>query len=191
MFINVNISYFDMWQLDIVDEQDNIMGKEDFEKVHSEGLRHKSVQIFVIEYEDYRDTVSKLLVAERSGRQKTSALKLHSSAGGHVKIGQTYLEAALEELREELFHDRTDLPRGIVLNEFGRYKNDTRPTNKENTCLFVVRYSGPFSPDPAEISRVFWQDSKEVKKKMKSEPEKYTKSFRNVMSEYMYVLHRE
>ena len=26
------------------------------------------------------------------------------------------------------------------------YKNDTRPTNKENSVLFVTNFSGPFSP---------------------------------------------
>lgn len=177
-----------MGLLDIVDEEDNIIGKEDFTKVHSKSLRHRSVQVFVFQYSDYRNK-SKLLVAQRSSNQETSALKFHPSAGGHVKLGQSYLKAAIEEVKEELFHDKDELPRGFVFHEVDRYKNDTRPTNKENTRLFITDYSGPFSPDPKEIERVFWQDPDEIWNDMKTNPEKYTKSFRNAMTEYMFGIY--
>ncbi len=185
-----------MGLLDIVDEQDNIIGKEDFIKVHSEGLRHRSVQIFVFEYPDYRSK-SKLLVAERSGKQETSSLKLHPSAGGHVRAGQTYLEAAIEELREELFYDMKELPHGFTFNKVGElfeshtpfYKNDTRQTNKENTILFLTEYSGPFLPNPNEINKVFWQNPDDIWKDMKSNQNKYTQSFRNALLKYMFMIH--
>ena len=174
--------------VDIVNESDEIVGQADFEEIHSKGLRHRSVQLFVFQYPDYRDK-SKLLVAQRSGNQETSALKLHPSVGGHVMAGQSYGEAVIAELREELFHDKSELPRGFVFHEIAKYKNDTRTKNKENTRLFITEYSGPFSPDPKEIERVFWQDPNEVWEDMKSNPEKYTNSFKNAMREYMFSLH--
>ncbi|MDD5194022.1 MAG: NUDIX domain-containing protein [Candidatus Nanoarchaeia archaeon] len=187
-----------MGLLDIVDEQDNVISKEDFTKVHSEGLRHRSVQVFVFEYPDYRYP-SRLLIAQRSAKQETSSLKLHPSAGGHVRSGQSYEEAAIEEAREELFYDKNELPRGFIFHKVGElfeahmpfYKNDTRPTNKENSVLFLTEYSGPFSPDPKEIEKVFWQDPEEVFNDMKSNPDKYTQSFKNAMTHYMFSIHSD
>jgi isopentenyldiphosphate isomerase len=172
--------------LDIVDDNDNTIGQEDFITVHEQGLRHRSVQLLVFEYPDYRRARSRLLVAERSREQETSPLKLHVPAGGHVRVGETYLDAALRQYREELFHDREDLPDGVIVYEVERYKNDSRSTNKENTCLFMTRHSGPFSPDPAEISRVYWQEPETVYKDMKQTPQNYTSTFVNALKHYLW-----
>ena len=126
-----------MAELDIVDEEDKIVGKAPFEEVHSKGLRHRSVQVFVFKTNSLDD----LLIAERSPKQEVSKLKLHPSAAGHVKLGQRYLEAALDELKEELFFDVKKLPNGISANNvlcIAKYQNNSRPTNKENTCLLYL-----------------------------------------------------
>lgn len=167
-----------MADLDIVDDNDNVIGKEDFIKVHSQGLRHRSVQILLFK----EPSLETLLVAQRSSQQETSKLKLHPSVGGHVKLGQSYLEAAREELREELFYGLSELPTGIELVEVSRYKNDSRETNQENTCLFYTVYSGVLIPDPAEIKVIQWQNIYEVKEFMAKNPKNYTKTFLNAMN---------
>lgn len=169
-----------MADLDIVDENDNVIGREPYEKVHSEGLRHRSVQIFVFQEPEWET----LLVTQRAGKQEVSALKLQHSAAGHVKLGQSYLETALAELKEELFYDMTELPSGITLVEICRYKNDTRKTNRENTRLFSTNYSRQFSLDPQEVERVFWQSRHEIWEDMDSNSDKYTTSFRNAMQNF-------
>ena len=176
-----------MGLLDVVDEDDNVIGREDYDKIHSEGLRHRTVQIFVFQYPDY-NVRNKLLVAQRSKKQKSNPLKFHHSAGGHVRLGQTYKEAAIEEVREELFHDRKRLPEGFVFKEIAQYKNEPRPTDKEHTKLFVTSYPGPFSPCPDEIERVFWQDLDELRIDMSKSPEEFTPTFRNALSVYVTKL---
>jgi isopentenyldiphosphate isomerase len=174
--------------LDIVDDNDNVIGTEDFLRVHSEGLRHRSVHILV--FERASDKIirypGRLLVAKRGSSMETSPSKLHTSAAGHVKSGQTYLEAAQEEAREELFYNQPALPRTFDLHEISRYKNDTRPTNKENTALFLGYHHGDFSPDPHEIEEVFWQDPEITIKDMELNPDKYTQSFRTALLRYMF-----
>jgi len=177
-----------MGLLDVVDERDDIIGKKDFIEVHSKGLRHRSVQVFVFQYPDYRDQ-SELLVAQRSSSQETSPLKLHPSAGGHVREGQSYEEAAIEQVRGELFCGQNELPRGFLFDEVEQYRNDTRPTNLENTRLFMTHYSGPFSLDPKEIKTVFWKNPDELWEDLGKNPGKYTSSFVNAMTEYMFALH--
>jgi isopentenyldiphosphate isomerase len=169
-----------MEELDIVDEYDQIIGKASYEEIHSKGLRHRSVQIFVFDKFDLKN----LLVSQRSQKQEVSKLKFHPSAAGHLKLGQSYLEAALDELKEELFYEIEKLPEGIKPIEIARYKNDTRPTNKENTSLFYVVYSGPFSPDPKEIEKVFWDNPSKIRQNMLLNPSKYTRSFLNAMREF-------
>ena len=149
-----------MGLLDVVDEEDNIIGKADYGEIHEKGLRHRSVQIFVFKSGDSTvdssyDDVGKeeLLVAERSMNQEISKLKLHPSAGGHVRQGQTYAEAAIAQLHDELFFQET-FP-NISIFPFGKFRNDTRETNKENSMLFVACYAGPFFQNPKEIQRTF------------------------------------
>ena len=169
-----------MAELDIVDEEDKVIGKADFEEIHKKGLRHRSVQIFVFD----KPNLENLLIAQRSSKQETSKLKLHPSAGGHVKLGQSYLRSAQEELKEELFYEYRELPTGVTLVEIARYKNDSRPTNKENTCLFFSIYSGPFSIDEAEIKRIYWENINNTWENMRRNQDDYTFTFLNAMKEF-------
>ena len=170
-----------MGLLDIVDDNDNIIGEADFLDVHKQGLRHRSVQVFVFENEEYNE----LLVAQLSRNRGIYSGKFGPSAGGHVKKGQSYFEAAKQELQEELFYNLY-LPNEIELIETSHFKNDDEYLNNENSCLFIAHYSGPFSPDPKETERVFWQDSLDLWKDMEKNPDKYTKPFINSMNNYLF-----
>ena len=182
-----------MGLLDVVDEEDNVIGEADFTEVHERGLRHRSVQIFVFEDESYKDFdrnyngigKSRLLVAERSIQQETSKLKLHPSAGGHVRHRQMYEEAAKTQLQDELFYQQS-LP-ALILFSFEKFRNDTRETNKENSMLYGVCYQGPFFPNPKEIQRVFWDYPWNLWEDVNKSPEKYTKTFHKALMNYLFV----
>src|SRR3989344_536493 len=149
-----------MGLLNIVDEEDNVVGESDFIEAHEKGLRHRSVQVFVFEDSNYMSRKSKLLVAQLSKNRGVNSLKLGPSAGGHVKKGQSYFEAAREELIEELFYD-IEFPEGLGLNNLCSFKNDSKldgwRDNKENSVLFATNFQGPFSPNPDEIEDIFWE----------------------------------
>lgn len=168
-----------MADLDVVDENDNVIGRAPYEVIHTQGLRHRSVQVLVFREPD----LETLLVSQRN-QGMVSGGKFHTSAGGHVKLGQTYEQAALEELGEELFCNMRELPSGIVLVEVTRYKNDTRKTNKENTGLSYAVYDGPFSPDPEEIASIDWVSRHRIWQDMLLNPDKYTQTFINAILEF-------
>jgi isopentenyldiphosphate isomerase len=170
---DLSIKVYEWEMVDVVDENDNVLDITSLYNAHKEGLRHRSVQILIAKKK-------KLLIAKRSSHIEHSKEKYHLSAGGHVKSQQSYLDAAMAETHEELFF-RKDMP-DLEFEEIGRYKNDTRPNNKENTRLYVVNHPGPFFPDPHEISELTW---KRPKKLWKKRNESYTNSLVNALNVYL------
>jgi|TARA_Y100000034_G_C6904003_1_gene418931 isopentenyldiphosphate isomerase len=165
--------------LDIVNEDDEIIGKTSFEEAHKNKLRHRSVQIFIFHSEDRK----MLLIAKRSKDTIGHPSKFCPSACGHVQSGQTYLEAAKDELLEELFSGRDKLPESIVLKKISRYNNDYKD-EKENTCLFFAKFSKDFSINTVELEKVFWKNINDILIDVKENPQDYTPSFLKAIEEY-------
>jgi len=173
-----------MGLLEIVDNKDEIIGEADFLVVHAEGLRHRSVQVLVFDGEDYNVGESNILIAQRAKTMGQGALKYGPSVGGHVKKGQSYLQAARCELREELFFDSEELPPEIKLDLLWNFKNDTRPTNKENSRLYATVYTGDFSLDPAEVESISWRSSSWLREDIQSNPGNDVTTLRTIMAGY-------
>ena len=82
--------------VDIVDEHDNVIGKDTKENKYSKGLISRNVVIFVLDKEN------NLLITKRSPQKKTYPNKYDVSAVGNVKSGEKPEQAAKRELEEEL-----------------------------------------------------------------------------------------
>lgn len=159
----------DMSLLYVVDEDDNVIGMADYQEVHQKGLRHRATHILIFEGTEMRQ----VLVTRRGKGQAAGGL-LQMSAGGHVKYGQTYRATAEAETREELFSNATELPSGLVLVEFGFYKNDRQPNNLENVRSYYGIWNGDFSPCPREVEELFKMDRHEFYDDVLRRPDKYT-----------------
>ena len=89
--------------IDVLDEDGNKTGIiETRKKVHQEGLYHRIVVIAII------DKNGNLLMQQRSIKKKTNPEKWDISVAGHVSSGQTSIQAAIREVKEEV---------GIDINE--------------------------------------------------------------------------
>jgi isopentenyl-diphosphate Delta-isomerase len=82
--------------LDIVNENNQVIGQEEREMIHQTGLWHRGIHIFLFTPE------RKLLVQQRSLHQKLSPGTLDCSVSEHLLAGESYLDAARRGLREEL-----------------------------------------------------------------------------------------
>jgi isopentenyldiphosphate isomerase len=89
--------------LDIVNEHDRIVGSAMRSAVHQRGLRHRGVHVFLFA----SDTT--LLVQQRSPEADASPSLLDCSVSEHVRTGETYLQAAVRGLKEELGLDPVEL----------------------------------------------------------------------------------
>lgn len=117
--------------LNIVNENDEVIGRETREKIHHEGLLHREVHVYFV-------TPNKEIIFQHRAKDKdTYPDLLDATVGGHVEIGDSYEQAAIRETEEEtgikiMFNDF------IVINKIKKYSKDTA-TNKINN-VFNTRY---------------------------------------------------
>jgi isopentenyl-diphosphate delta-isomerase type 1 len=84
-----------MQELNIIDENDHIVGKDTRENIHKNGLLHREIHVWV-----YNQN-GEILFQRRSKTKDTFPNLLDASVGGHVEIGDDYLTSAIKELEEE------------------------------------------------------------------------------------------
>jgi len=83
--------------IDILDEQGNYTGKTALKSVaHKNGLYHQCVHVWF-----YTDT-QKLLLQKRASVKKVFPNLWDVSVAGHVHSGETLIEAAIRETKEEI-----------------------------------------------------------------------------------------
>lgn len=161
--------------LDRVDENDKVIGTTTKDEAHKLGYAHRVAAIFVF------DNNRRLLVQLR----KKDGLFDHS-VGGHITAGETYDQAAVRELQEEL---------GLVvpLEKVGIFYADERVPSRE---LQVVHYFGLYeitlgdellkkmvlSAD--EVIKMIPMTIEEIVHSMMNEPMKWTTGFKCTLNFY-------
>lgn len=116
--------------LEIVDENDAVIGQASRSQVHREGLLHREANILFITPD------GKLIFQKRSKDKETYPDKLTCAVGGHVEPGTTYEQTAIKECAEEtgleirpdelihlgIFRKRSfDVSTGLTNNVFRAY----------------------------------------------------------------------
>ena len=84
--------------LDIFNEKFELIGQEDRDTVHKEGLWHQTFHCWIITHHDGENYV---LLQKRAACKKTAPSKLDISAAGHLLAGETKLDG-IREVQEEL-----------------------------------------------------------------------------------------
>lgn len=81
--------------LDVINENDEVIGQAERDEVHSKGLLCRLV------YVCFYTTDGKVILQKRSTSKKNDPGKLTTTVSGHVGSGQNYLDAAVRETSEE------------------------------------------------------------------------------------------
>ena len=137
--------------LDIVDDNDRVIGQEWRGVVHQRGFQHRGIHIFLVTPD------GKLLVQQRGRQRETSPLALDCSVSEHVKAGEAYRKAAIRGLAEEMGIQAANIQ---VLIKF---KMDYGPNDREICQL----YEGRVDPsrvrfDPVEVERIAFYSLNEL-----------------------------
>jgi len=125
---------------DVVDENNNVIGKSTREECHIKGLWHRAVHVIVV------NSKGDMLLQKRSMKKDLYKGYWIDAAAGHVDSGESYEEAAIRELKEEL---------GINIKlkklfDFKKYAGN----DNEIIRVFGARYDGSFNFNKDEVDFV-------------------------------------
>lgn len=129
--------------IDIVDEQDRVVGRSRRDEAYARGLRHRCAFVLA------RDAEDRIFVHRRTAAKLVFPSLYDMFVGGVVGAGETYDEAALREAEEEL--GVSGLPRPEPLFRF-LYEDGPRTWW---SAVYQVRCVLPVSP---QVSEVAWHD---------------------------------
>ncbi|MFE6285140.1 NUDIX hydrolase [Streptomyces sp. NPDC057877] len=127
--------------LDVVDEQDRVIGRAPRGRVYSEGLRHRCVFI------QARNARGHVFVHRRTATKLVFPALYDMFVGGVVGAGETYDDAALREAEEEL--GVSGLPEPEFLFKF---LYDGGAGRAWWSAVYEVRCDLPVSPQVEEVA---------------------------------------
>jgi len=136
--------------IDIVDENNEVIGKKEKDLVHTEGDWHRIAHVWVF------NSKGEVLCHKRAKVKKMFPDLWDVIIGGHLDSGESYEESAVRELKEEVGIEAT----ADDLIELGMWKgvaNLTEPNNREFIKIFAFRFDGGIEsliPEEKEISEL-------------------------------------
>jgi isopentenyl-diphosphate Delta-isomerase len=155
----------------LVDEQDNIIGKEEKLKAHLEGKLHRAFSVFVF------DDNKNMLLQQRADSKYHSAGLWSNTCCSHPRPNESMEDAVKRRLKEEFgfscevkkifdFTYNIDLGNGLTEHELDH--------------VFIGKWNGTPTPDPAEIKAWKWISAEVLKKEVNENPEQFTYWFHQI-----------
>lgn len=154
----------------LVDEQDNVIGSKDRTTL-TENDRWRIITIWIF------NDKGELLIAKRSMDKRTDPGKWGPSVAGTLEYGDSYLETAKRELKEEL---GVDTP----LRELKLMMHDSDVGQRAN-MNYVGTINLPiseFTMQQEEVDGLAWIPMEILLEETESKPEKYVKAM-NIVKE--------
>lgn len=137
--------------IDIVDDNGKILKSVPRSYIYQNKPLHRTVHILI------KDTKGNILLQKRSAEKDFAPLWWSSSAGGHIKAGETYEQAAARELEEELGITIPLTYKGEIYYEDGRHI-------KRFIGLCEATYEGKLHLNPEEVADAKYFDINQIKK---------------------------
>jgi isopentenyl-diphosphate delta-isomerase type 1 len=155
---------------DVVNERDEVVGRESRSEVHRLGLKHRAIHVLLT------NSPGEVFLQKRSSTKDTWPRAWDSSVSGHLDAGEDYYEAARREVREELGWELTEPLTRI-------FKIDAcEETGQEFVWVYRGEAEGPFNLHPEEIESGRWFSVSEVEALIGDPTVKDAASFRYIWS---------
>ena len=161
--------------LDIVNEKDEVIGKDTFTNIHNKKLLHRATCMMVFRDKNFR----RLAMQKRS--KNIRAPGKFDFGGGHVKSGETYYETTIKEFYKEYLSNKVKpkIYPELILKRVKYTDNDP-----EIQAVYRVFYNGPFFPYNYEVEEIIEKDVQEWIRLSKEKPELFTEYVVLTLLEY-------
>lgn len=123
--------------LEVIDENDNVIGLESRAKIHQNGLLHREIHIWFL------TPKSEIIFQHRAKDKDTYPDKLDATVGGHVEPKMSYEETAVKECKEETGIN-IDLNKLVFIKKMRKKSFDeaTGLTNNTIRSQYAYLYEG-------------------------------------------------
>jgi len=168
-------TYNDQELLAIVNDQDEIIGRDTRVNIHQKGLPHRETALLII------NSNNEILV-----QQRTDNLKWDSSVGGHLAYNDDYSEAIIREAKEEL---GINIKKSEI-EEIAKIKIQSGSHNNNHRFVKFFKLKKDYAIDKIkfnrnEIKSIEFMDSKKLKEIMNNHPKKMTHGFFTILEKYL------
>jgi isopentenyldiphosphate isomerase len=150
---------------DVVNERDEVIGRETRREVHRTGLKHRAIHVLIF------NSRGEVFLQKRSMSKDSSPGRWDSSASGHLDCGEDYDACAVRELREEIGLNAGECPRRVFKVE------PCAQTGQEFVWLYEGASEGPFTLHPEEIECGDWFTPERVTAWIRERPQDFAPAF--------------
>ena len=150
---------------DVVNEQDEVIGRQSRREVHRLGLMHRAVHVLVF------NASGQVFLQKRSMTKDRQPGLWDSSASGHVNTGEDYDTCAVRELREEIGLRLSAAPKRLFKLAA------SAETDQEHVWVYRCEAEGPFRLHPEEIERGGWFAPADITRWMVERPQDFAAAF--------------
>lgn len=160
----------------IFDADGTAVGTAPRSRVYAEGLWHASAAVLV------RSSTQKIYVHRRTDSKAVFAGHHDALAGGVLDPGESPLECAQRELREELGVD------GVDLTPIARVSWDSSWAGRPLRChlyAYETRWDGPIVHQPSEIAAGWWWTEDELRAHLDDPTWLFVPDSRALLAEYL------
>lgn len=159
----------------LINENDEVKGLMEKMQAHKTGLLHRAFSVFLF------NNQGEMLLQKRAAHKYHSPNQWTNAVCSHPRDGETYKDAALRRLKEEL-----GIKVEIDHKFFFIYKADVGDGLWEHELdhVFVGNYQGEFQLNPEEVSEVRYISQENLEKEMTENPANFTEWFKIILKEY-------
>lgn len=140
-----------MEYLDIINDQDEVIGSATREEIQTKKLSRRIIHILFFNNE------GKMVLQLRSKTKSFAPGHWSTAVGGHVQAGETYEQAALRECEEEL-----GITPQLIYKGKSRYQVPCPDNSILLLSIFEAQYDLPFTVSPEEVEKVDYFSLEEI-----------------------------
>lgn len=168
-----------MEEVILVDTNDSEIGKMEKMQAHIEGRLHRAFSIFVF------NSKGELLLQQREKGKYHSGGLWTNTCCSHPRVGEDINEAVHRRLKEEMGFD-CDLSEKKTFLYHAKFDNNL--IEHELDHIFIGYYNGVPIPNKEEVENWKWISTKDLKKELEAEPDKFTYWFKFSIEDVLAII---